>query len=343
MSGQSLDQLEKERLNIIKEIEKTSQLLDTHKKNKASAIKRLNTLELQFANSERLIQTLKQELDILKKSGSGDFIMESTFVEDDLSALLNATYKQKILNPDNQKENAIRDLYLKQFVSHTSETNLEQGSPALFKKRAAYEKEKENLKILEKRIDSISTTLKNAIVDESALEETYSKNVSKRKKLNDDIRNLLFSNVSNQTTIQSTSATNGFKQNKGFFGWPVDQGKIELRYGEQKYNNSETLVFVNTGIDIASTSKNAKAIYQGEIITVSNISKDNITIIIKHEDDFYTVYSNLSINLRKKGDYVSEGEILGELNKNNKGKYQIHFEVWRSKENLNPYHWLKNN
>lgn len=341
--GQSLDKLEAERLNIIRDIEKTSALLETYKANKASIIKRFNTLEVQAENSEKLISTLKKEIEIISNQKKDTTTVRYSFDKSNLNKLLAEAYKKRISNSEDAQSNAIREIYIRQLSSYSGTSSLmDSTSILLLDKKEMLNKEEFILSSLKHEIDSLSFTLKETIISESHLEKTYSQKVADRKKLNDKIQNLLFNNFGNSNSTFSQTGTS-IENKKGFLKWPVNEGKIELRYGEQKLKENNSLVFVNTGIDITSPKKNVLAIYAGEVITVSNISSDNITMIIKHADDYYTVYSNLLQNARQKGDYVNEGETIGELNKNAKGIYQIHFEIWHSKENLNPYHWLKNN
>jgi len=342
LKSQSLKQLEAQRLSIIKDIERTSKLLEAHKSNKASDINKLNTLETQLSNSENLIKTLKKEVQILAKNNS-DKVVTNSFSESDYDNLLVATYKKKIAEPNNIKDQKIREIYLRQFAKKTSSQAQKNSAENPYQsKKEALAKEEDNLVQLKNEIKKLSQNLKVAIIDEGDLEQEYNQKVADRKRLNDKIQNLLFNNFGSSNVVSSTSS-NTFENKKGFLSWPIDNGTIELRFGEQKLKENKSLVFVNTGIDISSSNRNAKAIFEGEVVTVTNISPKNITIIIKHPDDYYSVYSNVLKSLVNKGDYVNTGMLLGELNKNSKGHYQIHFEMWRSKNNLNPYHWLKNN
>jgi murein hydrolase activator len=58
-------------------------------------------------------------------------------------------------------------------------------------------------------------------------------------------------------------------------------------------------------------------------------------VIVQH-GAYYTVYSNLESLSVSKGDEVAAGQAIGKL-----GSDDLHFEVWREKQRLNPAGWLR--
>ena len=59
--------------------------------------------------------------------------------------------------------------------------------------------------------------------------------------------------------------------------------------------------------------------------------------------EYYTVYGNIASASVKVGDRVKTGQSLGKLavDPDNPGHSEIHFEVWKGKEKLNPASWLR--
>ena len=60
------------------------------------------------------------------------------------------------------------------------------------------------------------------------------------------------------------------------------------------------------------------------------------TVILQH-GQYYSVYSNLEDAFVKRGEQVSASERIGKVGGE---KPELHFEIWREKQRLNPVHWV---
>ncbi|MBI9070442.1 MAG: M23 family metallopeptidase [Melioribacteraceae bacterium] len=100
--------------------------------------------------------------------------------------------------------------------------------------------------------------------------------------------------------------------------------------------NSET---GHLGIDYAvveSTPVMASA--GGYIIMSDYVAEDGNVLIIKHDDDYITVYKHCAGFLKKKNEYVSQGEIValsGNSGINTYGPH-LHFEIWEKGKPIDP-------
>ena len=121
------------------------------------------------------------------------------------------------------------------------------------------------------------------------------------------------------------------KKNSKFI-WPV-RGKLLSKYGKSKEG------FYNDGINIDSkkgtkviSSQAGKVIYCGnEIPGYGNL------ILIKHSKNWITAYAHLNEVFTEKGKKVSKGEIIGSVgNTGNVRSPQLHFEIRKGKESVNP-------
>ena len=121
------------------------------------------------------------------------------------------------------------------------------------------------------------------------------------------------------------------KKNSTFI-WPV-RGKLLSKYGKSKEG------FYNDGINIDSkkgtkvmSSQAGKVIYCGnEIPGYGNL------ILIKHSKNWITAYAHLNEVFTEKGKKVSKGEIIGSVgNTGNVRSPQLHFEIRKGKESVNP-------
>ena len=122
---------------------------------------------------------------------------------------------------------------------------------------------------------------------------------------------------------------------KGRFSWPL-RGKITSSYGMRGWTKHD-------GIDIqAPRGSPIRAAGDGEVVySDSGIRGYGNVIIIKHRDDFYTVYAHNELNLVKKGDRVKRGDIIAKVgNTGNATGYHLHFEVRKGKKPRNPLFFL---
>ena len=120
------------------------------------------------------------------------------------------------------------------------------------------------------------------------------------------------------------------------FIWPV-KGKLISKYGKS------TDGFFNDGININSklnqkvgASNDGVVIYSGnEIPGYGNL------VLIKHSQNWITAYAHLGKVTIEKGDKVKKGEIIGLVGKTgNVRKPQLHFEIRKGKEAVNPLNYL---
>ncbi|HDS05907.1 MAG TPA: M23 family metallopeptidase [Deltaproteobacteria bacterium] len=106
------------------------------------------------------------------------------------------------------------------------------------------------------------------------------------------------------------------------FIWPV-QGSVETRFGRQPnktyYNWIKIAVAAGTEV---------KAAANGTVIFSSHLRDYGQTVIIKHQNDFTTVYTHLASRYVKADQRVKQGEtiaLVGE--KDELGKAYINFEI----------------
>jgi murein DD-endopeptidase MepM/ murein hydrolase activator NlpD len=79
-----------------------------------------------------------------------------------------------------------------------------------------------------------------------------------------------------------------------------------------------------------------KAVFEGRVVGVQFIPGFKNTVIIKH-GKYYTVYSNLASVYVKKDDKIGRQQEIGKLSSS---EPEIHFEIWRGKERLDPARWI---
>lgn len=137
--------------------------------------------------------------------------------------------------------------------------------------------------------------------------------------------------------LPEAALSGSFQSRKGQLPWPVSGGIITRYFGTQTHPTQKKIKIVNNGIDIQSREQApVRAVFSGKVAGTQFIPGYQHTVILQH-GDYYTVYSNLQEIYVKRGDKVNAQQTIGKLGKE---KAEVHFEVWRGKNRLNPIHWV---
>jgi septal ring factor EnvC (AmiA/AmiB activator) len=139
-----------------------------------------------------------------------------------------------------------------------------------------------------------------------------------------------------EMTLSST-----FVANKGKLPWPVERGVISSSYGKHASVVSDKVTVTNNGIDIATISgAQARAVFNGEVTSVTKLTGSNTVVIIRH-GEYFTVYSNLENVTVKRGDKVKTKQSIGTVHTNKtENKTELHFELLKEQSRQNPANWL---
>ena len=142
------------------------------------------------------------------------------------------------------------------------------------------------------------------------------------------------------TPAEKTLSTN-FVNNKGKLPWPVERGVISSSYGKHASVVSSKVTVTNNGIDIATTEgSKARAVFDGEVASVTKLTGSNTVVIIRH-GEYFTVYSNLENVTVKRGDKVKTKQNIATVHTNKtEGKTELHFELLKEQSRQDPAIWL---
>ena len=162
-----------------------------------------------------------------------------------------------------------------------------------------------------KQIDALEKLRKQIIADKEKYNEQQ---LASLKQIDKDIRNY-----------------------KGKLDWPV-QGKVIKKFGPQ-WNPRLNTTLDNPGIDISSRATlPVKSVFDGYVSTITFIAGYGTTVIIDHNNSYYTVFTHLENLLISENMNVKEGQNIGYVSNDN----IIHFEIWGNNQKLNPEKWLAN-
>ena len=142
------------------------------------------------------------------------------------------------------------------------------------------------------------------------------------------------------TPAEKTLSSN-FVNNKGNLPWPVERGVISSSYGKHTSVVSDRVTVTNNGIDIATTEgAQARAVFDGEVTSVTKLMGSNTVVIIRH-GEYFTVYSNLENVTVKRGDKVKTKQNIGQVHTSKtENKTELHFELLKEQSRQNPANWL---
>lgn len=126
------------------------------------------------------------------------------------------------------------------------------------------------------------------------------------------------------------------EQNHDYYHFfPPVEGIVTQSFDEKKRHYGTDIV--------AKANAKVAAELDGVVIFTDWTVKTGYVIQVQHTNDLISVYKHNSILLKKQGDYVRAGEVLGVVG--NTGEESsgphLHFELWRAGNPLNPENFIK--
>ncbi|WP_026897776.1 murein hydrolase activator EnvC family protein [Daejeonella oryzae] len=142
------------------------------------------------------------------------------------------------------------------------------------------------------------------------------------------------------STPEAAKLSSDFLGNRGRLPWPVASGIITEGFGIHKYGANVTTE--NNGVDIKTAEgASVRAVFSGEIAAVQNFA-GSYAVLIRH-GEYFTVYSNLKSVSVSRGQKVSIKQAIGTvITDPNDGTTEVHFEIRKGANPMNPSSWLAN-
>lgn len=138
---------------------------------------------------------------------------------------------------------------------------------------------------------------------------------------------------------QPPPITGHFEMKKGKLRWPVSEGTVVAKFGNQVHPRLKT-VTMNTGIDIkVKAGTPVTSVADGEVSTILWYPSYGNLLIVNHYGGYRTVYTHLAEISVTEGQKVKEGEQIGVSGETIDGP-RLHFELWKEREKQNPELWL---
>ena len=148
------------------------------------------------------------------------------------------------------------------------------------------------------------------------------------------------SKVFSLTPEQKILAAN-FTSNKGKLPWPVANGVVKLRYGNNPSPIDRSLTIKSNGVRIATNKgEEVRAVFEGVVQGIMTPKNGNNTVMIRH-GNYITVYKNLSKFYVQKGDKVTTKQVIGEVITNKaSGESILSFGIYKDSSTQNPSQWI---
>jgi septal ring factor EnvC (AmiA/AmiB activator) len=129
---------------------------------------------------------------------------------------------------------------------------------------------------------------------------------------------------------------------RGRLEWPV-HGRVSAPFGKFKHPEF-TAEVVRKGIDIdAAAGADVKVVEKGRIVFADRFSGYGNMVIVDHGQRYYTIYGHLAEIIRKSGDAISRGEVLGRAGDSDSlAGTKLYFELRKDGRSLDPLPWFRN-
>ena len=192
-----------------------------------------------------------------------------------------------------------------------------------------------------------NTNSTNSINTSNSINSNTNSNNVANNTSNSSANNVNATNTANSVTTSTENQENETKKELSFER-PVE-GEIVREYAKDSLIYSETLQewTTHTGIDIkADKTTVVKAAEAGTIKSIKNDPRYGLTIVIEHDDQYQTIYSNLlTSEFVVEGEKVEKGQAIGTVG--NTAVFEIadephlHFEIWKDSLPVDPTTLMK--
>ena len=137
------------------------------------------------------------------------------------------------------------------------------------------------------------------------------------------------------------SMSRGLDGMLGQMDWPV-KGPVSAPFGKFKHPEFAAEL-VRKGIDIdASFGDGVRAVEKGRVVFADRFTGYGRMVIVDHGERYYTIYGHLSEIIKKIGDDLQRGEVLGKVGDSDSlSGAKLYFELRKDGRSVDPLPWFK--
>ncbi|MDP6776570.1 MAG: peptidoglycan DD-metalloendopeptidase family protein [Candidatus Latescibacteria bacterium] len=196
---------------------------------------------------------------------------------------------------------------------------------------------------LDARIEERSRRLKRLRSDASAMAEAIRENKEAIARSDERVRKLILEIQERERLGQRLAELPEFDMegHRGSLRRPV-AGRVVASFGRYQDPELKTWTF-NRGVNLAaSEGTDVHAVAPGEVVLVDWFPGYGQFLLLRHPGGFYTLYGHLASVLVNQGDIMAAQAIIGTVGSTGRldGTPQLHFEIMRGEEPLDPGVWL---
>ncbi len=380
LEAQNRQELEKQRLQLQKEIKEINTLLFQSQKKEKTLLSDLSDLVQRIGVRTKLINTINEEtnqlnIEINENERQVDLLEERLeFLKKEYANMVVQSYKSKtknsrlmfLLSSENFLQAYKRLDYLKQY--------------AAYRERQGEEIKVETIKLQnlndllidtrneKEELIAINLKEKDSISQEKSSRESLVKSVKKKEKkyiaqintkqkeekqIERKIEALIAEAIADsrkESNIKSTgfaltpeavALEKDFISNKGKLPSPVERGIVVRRYGKQSHPTLKGITIESNGIFYATEKNaNARVIFDGRVLAIQVLPGKKKAVLVQH-GNYISVYKNLDNVTVKKGDLVSTKQLLGKIHTDKTtGKTILAFVLFKEVQRQNPEEWV---
>ena len=149
--------------------------------------------------------------------------------------------------------------------------------------------------------------------------------------------------MSQRTVVKPQDAPTGTGSDgvRGRLEWPV-KGEVTSAFGKSKHPEFAVDVF-RKGIEIeAPLGEEIRAVEKGRVAFADRFSGYGKMVIVDHGERFFTIYAHLSDILKKKGDEIRRGEVVGLAGDSDSlAGAKLYFEMRKDGHSIDPAPWFR--
>ncbi len=376
--SQTIDELQKKKLEAENEIRYTTKLLTEVQKNQKLSLNRLQLLNRQIEQRNTVISATNNEINLYQQLIDNNTQAIKLMTDDikelkkEYAELIRSAYRSRhaydqilfLLSAENANQAYRRYLYMKHYTAYRqSQTEIIEAIQEVLNKKAENLEQQKLIKIqlvsdTKKEAQQLSQekTQKNAEVQKLQKEQQdLRKKLQQQREIEQRLEREIQKIVEEEARKSKAAGTTGFSltpeqklvgdnfaQNKKRLPWPVERGVITEHFGINQHPVLANVQTRNNGISIATEAgAKVRSVFNGEVSRVFGIAGGNTAVIIRH-GKYLTVYSNLREVTVKMGDKVSTKQTIGTVytDAEDGNKSILKFQIWLENQKLNPEEWI---
>lgn len=332
-----IESYKKELKNLVKQLNQIAEIIKNSEDKNLDSENRMILLETELSNQitklEALRNSFRNKIIWLYKNGS-DYPVQILFTSGNLTQFYTRLqYLQKISQMRlKDYEKIIMESYILEEQKRLSKMNLSERTKYFSEKKEA----QKNILYAKVQTENLIDSLNN-------LGELFSRQTERLNSLMKETENYsstVSSNLKFTTYNKPDYGEKEIEELKGNLILPVSGIFILIDFG--KTVNPVTKVFTyNNGIDFSiSKGSDVYAVYDGTVYKILDLPDLGNTVIIKHSDKYFSIYSVLGKINVSEGQEVRSGQIIGITSMNLNGQC-FHFEFRENFKPVDPKVWLK--